>query len=414
MSFGSSSSSSTPKDVTPAAFQNMQQPFANVLAGLLGYQQAPQPQQGMGQPQQQKPSAFVDPTQFNGTNENIRDQQVEAEQKKQQQQGSAFFNPAQQQQPTTWQQDPSKQGQFLGMPTYQGPLTAGMTENEGSILQQLMGLTDGSQNTDLNAFLSNLISGVGMGSFNDASGKAQQGLDGVGGTVQQALDSLGVQSGQARTFEPGSNPFMDAAIQAAIRPVQEGLTQQLTRELPGRFTQAGQFVQPQGSSAFDRAAALASTGAANAMTDAAGKISFASTEAERDRMLQSDLDFFNRQLGVTDRTLGAADRQLAGVEQQRGIGQDQLSAIDRQLAAGQQQQVVQQQQVDNALKNLQAQSLPRMIEEYGIERGLAQFNQQVQNLMQLLQIAGGVTAPVVGNESKSKSFSIGIPLGVPG
>lgn len=149
----------------------------------------------------------------------------------------------------------------------------------------------------------------------------------------------------------GGNPFLDEAIRAAQRPTLEGLTETLGRVLPGRFTQAGQFTQPQGSSAFDRAGAIATRGAASALGDIATNMSFGNYEAER----------------------------------------------------GRQQQTVQlsQQEVDNTIKNLQAQGLPRMIQDLGIERGMAMFQANTQALLEALKLIAGVASPTIANQSQS-------------
>lgn len=176
-------------------------------------------------------------------------------------------------------------------------------------------------------------------------------MTGPGNARQSYLES--VIGGGFLPGEGGSNRFLEAAIKAAQRPVLEGLTETLTRDLPGRFTQAGQFVQPKGSSAFDFAAATASKGAANALADIATNMSFAGYEAER----------------------------------------------------GRQQQAVQlgQQEVDTTIKNLQAQALPRMIEDLGIERGLALFKQQTDGILQILGLLAGVTQPTIASQSSGES-----------
>lgn len=191
---------------------------------------------------------------------------------------------------------------------WQGPWSANMTANEGGLLQQLMGQTD------------------------------------PGGTRNQLIEQT-MQGGFL-----GANPFLEQAIQAAQRPTLQGLEETLSRALPGRFTQAGQFVQPQGSSAFDRAAAIATRGAADAMGDIATNMSFGAHEAERGR-------------------------------QQEAIG---LSRAE----------------IDSTISNLQAQALPRLIEEMGIERGLQEFQRQTQQLLEIMRILGGVTTPTVAQTSQ--------------
>jgi hypothetical protein len=147
--------------------------------------------------------------------------------------------------------------------------------------------------------------------------------------------------GQFLPGQPGQNPFFDAAVTAAQRPTMQGLEETLSRSLPGRFTQGGQFVQPHGSSAFDRAAAIATRGAADASADIATNMG----------------------------------NQLYG--QERGL----------------QQQAVQlgQTEVQTLIANLQAQALPRMIEDMGIERALAEFSGRTNQLLQALQTATGAS-----------------------
>ena len=193
-----------------------------------------------------------------------------------------------------------------GIPTYQGQFAAGMAPNESALLQQLMGQGQGSQQL-----------------------------------IDQTLSGQFLQQG---------NPFLEQAIQAAQRPTLQGLEELLSRVLPGRFTQAGQFVQPQGSSPFDRAAAIATRGTADAMGDIATNMGFASHEAERGRMQETiQLD---------------------------------------------------QQQMQTTLQNLQAQALPRMIEQLGLDRGLQEFDQRMARLLQTLQVITGAPLVNLGTESK--------------
>jgi hypothetical protein len=155
----------------------------------------------------------------------------------------------------------------------------------------------------------------------------------------------------------GSNPFLDAAIRSAQRPTMQGLEETLSRTLPGRFTQAGQFTQPQGSSAFDRAAAIATRGAADAAGDIATNMSYAGYEGERGR------------------------------QQEAAMQLPQLTA----------------QEINSTIQNLQAQALPRMIEELGIERGLEQFQNRMNTMLAIMGIASGTTAPVIGQKSSSST-----------
>lgn len=217
-----------------------------------------------------------------------------------------------------------------GLPQYNGPLNAPMGGNEGNILGQLM---------------------------------QQQG--GPTGRNQYLGDVMG---GKYLPGQLGGNPFLQDAITAAQRTTMNNLTQTLTRDLPGRFTSAGQFNQANnngqgGSSAFDMASALASRGAATAMGDIATNMS----------------------------------NQAFGQERQN------------------QQQAVQlsQQEVQSSISNLQAQALPRMIQELGIERGMSLFQNNVQGILSLLQTLGGIAQPVVGNTQNSTSSGSSTPGIIP-
>lgn len=150
---------------------------------------------------------------------------------------------------------------------------------------------------------------------------------------------------------PGSNPFLDAAIRAAQRPTLEGLTEALDRSLPGRFTQAGQFVDPRGSSAFDRAAAIATRGATQEMGDIATRMSSGNFEAERGRQMQAV------QLG--------------------------------------------QEEVNTMVTNLQAQALPRLIQDMGLERGREEFQKRLNALLQSLSIITQTPLQTVASKEKS-------------
>lgn len=211
-----------------------------------------------------------------------------------------------------------------GGPEFQGPLVADLTPNEAAVLQQLM-----------------------------QSGMGRQGL------IEDTI------AGRFLPGQEGANPFLQAAIEAAQRPTLQGLEEVLSRTLPGRFTQAGQFIQPQGSSAFDRAAAIASRGAADALADIATNMSFGAFESERNRQQQAI------QLG--------------------------------------------QQEVDTMIKNLQAQGLPRLIEDLGIERGLQEFQRRSETLIKALAIAAGAPIATQGNvQTATASSQQGIIPGLSG
>lgn len=352
ISGGSSKSSSTPVDMTPDAFKNLQGPFASVLAGLLGFKSTPNDGGttmgsggtwgpggsggGTGSPAPGGPRMY---TNANGMKFSVP--------------GGADVRPD----GGVWYGGANGAGsgiqQYLGkadalaptngtggggftftgnggdplsgIPKYNGPLTAGLGANEQTTLNALMN---------------------------------QQKTGGASNPANVALLDL-IKTGG------GMNPFLDAAIKAAQRPTLQGLEETLTRDLPGRFTQAGQFIQPQGSSAFDRAAAIATRGAADANADIATNMSYQNYNAGQDRKLD-------------------AAKSLPGVQAT---------------------------EIDNLIKNLQAQALPRLIQDQGIDRGLALFKDRVDNLLKTLGITAGVTQPTIAQDQKSKSsqFGFGLP-----
>lgn len=193
------------------------------------------------------------------------------------------------------------------------------------------------------------------------------------GVLQNLLTQIGtrqpyLQNVISGNFLPGGsneNPFLDATIRAAQRPTFQALEETLSRTLPGRFTQAGQFVQPQGSSAFDRAAAIATRGATQEAGDIATRIASQAYEGERGR-------------------------------QQEAI---QLS----------------QAEVQTTINNLQAQALPRLIEDLGLERGQQEFQNRLQALLQALAVATGAPLQNIANKTISSSssgggFNVGLPV----
>lgn len=180
----------------------------------------------------------------------------------------------------------------------------------------------------------------------------------VGGGTQRAGYISDVLGGKYLPGADGSNPFLSAAITAASRPALDALTQTLTRDLPGRFTANGQMIQSNtndqgGSSAFDRAAALATQSTSNMLTDIAAKIGSDAYTSERSNM-------------------------------------NTAAALD-------------QQEVTSTINALSASALPRLIQQNGLDQGLALFQQQTQNLLDLLKTIGAVGAPTIANQSQSTS-----------
>ena len=264
-------SSSDPVDVTPQVFKNLQTPFAEALAQLLGSTSTP--------------GTAGTATSF----------------------ASIGDGPITQ-----------------GIPLAPGPFTAPVAAGEQTLLDQLLAKASGGDTSKSQDLLGQTI----------------------GGDFLQ------------------NNPFLQSQIEIAQRTNLQGLEELLTRTLPGRFTQGGQFTQPEGSSAFDRSAALATRGVAQANADIAGSLAFQGFEAERGR-------------------------------------QQEAAALLQQVTEA---------EVNTLISNLQAQALPRLIEQFGLEAGTEAFNQQINALLQVLAITSGTTQAVIGTESKGKSssFDVGI------
>lgn len=354
LNFSSSKSSSTPVDMTPGPFKGLQGPLAQRIMGLLGFSQAPTtaPHTGTtgfnptgaptGQPLAYKDAhpGWTDTGRSAGTQNGVAynwftgggmNGDAQGGNGRQMQRfaatppagtntGGGNDNP--------WTLNAGADG-LGGIPKYQGPLTADMSPNETALLSKLMAESNGTApDSAAEAALKEFI---------------HRGLDG-----NASVD----------------NPFMQSYIQAAQRPTQQALEESLGRTLPGRFTLAGQQTQPQSSSAFDRAAAIATRGAADAMGDIATKISYQQANDAQTRGLD-------------------AAKSLPGVSAQ---------------------------EVDTLIQNLKAQSLPRLIKEQGIDRGMQLFQTRLDALLKTLGITAGVTQPTIANQQDSKSTGFGLSL----
>lgn len=250
---------------------------------------------------------------------------------------------------------------------YKGPTTTGgPSANEQSTLDKLQ------QTTTNNPAAGGLAdAGADPTAAGNTANQLGNAAAGDIGNFTQALGA-GTQTGAFGIGEDGQNPFLQSYIQAAQRQTSQALEETLGRTLPGRFAMAGQRTQPGQSSAFDRAAAIATRGTADALGDIATNISY-------------------------DAYSDAANREAEAVNSElQRRSQTANSAMDRSTQ-------VQSQEVDNLIKNLQAQALPRMIEDLGIERGMEVFNNRVNSLLSTLGIAAGATRPVIASEGKSSS-----------
>lgn len=170
-------------------------------------------------------------------------------------------------------------------------------------------------------------------------------------TEGQGRQALLGQTTAGQFLTPDTNPFLSAFIQEAQRATAQNYEEVLGRTLPGQFTRAGHSVQPGGSSPFDRAAAIQSRGLADALASIGTNIGFGAYEAERGRQQEAI------QLG--------------------------------------------QQEVQTTIANLQNQALPRFIEQFGIDQGLKEFQRMNDELLAILSIVSGVSAPTPAAETRT-------------
>lgn len=173
-----------------------------------------------------------------------------------------------------------------------------------------------------------------------------------------------VLGGKYLPGQANANPFLNSAVTAAQRTTMNNLNDTLSRSLPGQFLAAGQSTNPtSGSSAFDTAAGTYARNAATTMGDIASTMNSNAYTSERS----------NQQAAVP----------------------------------------MQQAQVQGMVNNLQAQALPRLIQQYGLDQGLQVFQQQTNQLLQLLATAGGIAQPVIGNTQQSTATGMTTPGVIP-
>lgn len=227
-------------------------------------------------------------------------------------------------------------------------------------------------NNQLTGAFSQVFSGTGQASpysgpqFEGVTAPEQGVLSdiqgGLGGTEQSRQKFLtDATSGQLLPGAPGGNPFLQNAIADSQRTTMNGLTDVLGKTLPGKFTAAGQFLNPGGgqpggqqggSSPFDQAAADATRGAADASASIA--------------------------------TQALNNAWNAGTTQQTQASQ------------------ISQGEITNATAKLTALGLPREIQGSNVNLGLQTWQTQLQGFLSALSAATGV-----GNNAKIATNSTG-------
>lgn len=170
------------------------------------------------------------------------------------------------------------------------------------------------------------------------------GLAGGDTPLQGGANQLLQQTLQGQFLSPESNPFLSQTIRAAQRPLIEAFRDVALPRFQRGFLAGGQQIGPGGSSAFDRAAAIATRGLLNTLGDVSTNLAGQNFQAERGRQVQA-------------------------IEQ---VGQ------------------ISTQQVQSSISGLQAVALPRLIEQFGINQGTTEFNRRIDVLLQALGVARGL------------------------
>lgn len=256
---------------------------------------------------------------------------------------------------------------LAGIPEFGGNFAAGATDQEMSLINQLFGRAgQGSQQAGLDSLLSMFAGG---GSALQQAGQ------------QNILDTLG-----GRYLDPSTNPWLKATADAAAGDLQYDWENRVMPNLRTSFTGKGQTVTPGsfGSSAFDRAGALAANEQTRQMQDMLTQIYGENYANERNRQLEA--------LGLgqqaTQQQIGAQTAGLTAQQGQQGLNQAERA-----------------QQTQELVTTLQSVALPRLIEQYGIDQGVEQFRTRLNTLLQLLGIQAGVTGASIANVQPSQGSS---------
>ena len=192
---------------------------------------------------------------------------------------------------------------------------------------------------------------------------------GNGGQVNPALTSAQnfVTNATSPGFlSPATNPALAAAISGAVNPMVSAFQNVTMPNLASQFVANGQVLNGpaqvgnnpasgQGSSAFDKAAAIAGTG----LTQGIGQVT----------------------------------------------GQLESQAMAEQPQAAAQAPGVSSAELNNLMSTLQAEALPRLIQQYGMDQGLQQFNNRVNVMLQALGVGANISGPDVAQQAQSSSQS---------
>jgi hypothetical protein len=219
-----------------------------------------------------------------------------------------------------------------------------------------------------------------------------RGLGGLGATAQGA-------------FLTG-NPFQQAAIEAATRPIFQQYQEQTLPGIASGFSAAGRY----GSGAMERAQGRASEAAGRAIGDVASNIAYSGYEAERGRQQQA----LTQQIAASQMAPQIYGQQFLPSQQlaQIGAAQEAISAqpLQEQMARFQFAQQAPVQQLQGFLSSI-----------YGTPMAGSQYaptpttqTNRAANVLGLAALGGGVGSMIGGNLGGYSSTAIGAGLGALG
>lgn len=209
-------------------------------------------------------------------------------------------------------------------------------------------------------------------------GRQDQPLQGA--LEQQLMATLGGD------FMAEGNPFLSGMIEAATRPVLEAYERIGLPQLKRAFTARGHTIQPESSSPFDMAAAMAQGDVLNQVGDRATQLSYQAFGDER-----------NRQMAAAGMVPEALQAELARMTEALGARSAfDESELRQRLAAVEGATGLSESQMRQSIQALQASALPRMIKQMGIDQGTAEFQRRLSVLLQVLQMGGALASPTVG------------------
>lgn len=180
-----------------------------------------------------------------------------------------------------------------------------------------------------------------------------------GNPLMDAANAQLMQTLNGNYLSPQSNPFLQAAISAAQYNTQQQFQNTVIPGLLSRYTGGNQQVQGLGSTSF-----------ANEANQAG--LQYETTQANTAATMESQNYTQERQ------------NQLAAITQANQVTNDQLQRV---VTAGQQA------------------ALPQLVKDLGIQRGIQSYNDRMNALLEAIRIAGGVSSPTVASTSSGSSSS---------